>query len=49
MHDICLLVDAKMILEWTLNSVNVTTAKLKMRVGAHLGPMVEIFDGEPTL
>ena len=43
MHDICMLLDARMILEWALYSVNLLAAKrLKIRVGAHLGPMLEI-------
>ena len=35
MHDICMLLDARMILEWAF----------QMRVGAHLGPILEILVG----
>ena len=43
MHDICMLLDARMILEVAFYSLNLTAAnRLKIRVGAHLGPMLEI-------
>ena len=43
MLEFCLLIDARMILEWALHSVNLTIAKLlKIRVDLHLGPILEI-------
>ena len=44
MHDICLLLDPRMILEWALHIVNLTTVHRtpKMRVDLHLRPVLEI-------
>ena len=43
MHDICMLLDARMILEWAFSSEFDGCKTTKMRIGAHLGPMLEIF------
>ena len=46
MHDMCMLLDARMILEWAFLLCEFGGCKTaKMRVGAHLGPMLEILMG----
>ena len=40
MHDICLLVNARNILEWPVLSVNLAA---KMRVDYYLGPLLQLF------
>ena len=46
MHDICMLLDARMILEWAFFLCEFDGCKTaKIRVGAHLGPTLEILMG----
>ena len=45
MHDICMLLDARMILEWAFHCEFGGCKTAKMRVGAHLGPILEILMG----